>query len=139
MILPMGAKPILDARLRGQRPAEMLIVSLIGKTDELNHHVFANPAGDYDWRWIVGLDACIYVRPGVNWQAMAMQIARAKPRWLGLYDVDRFEGADVHAFPRIEDIDRPQAQWRWYLDFLPWTRYENQFYLEGACSSSRTR
>lgn len=126
MILPNGAQPILDARKRGFKPAEMLIVSLIGRVDELNHTIYANPATEYDWRWMVGLDACIFVRHGVSWQGVAMAIARARPRWLGLYDVDRFQGADVWALPRVEDIDKPQSQWRWKLEFLPWMNFQNE-------------
>lgn len=57
------AKPIVDARARGQRPAEMVIVS----DGDLGLHARfpANPVvrvrpeqrpGALDWRWVAGLD-----------------------------------------------------------------------------------
>jgi hypothetical protein len=131
MILPNGAKQVVDARKRGFKPAEMLIVSLIGPVDELNHTIFANPAGEYDWRWMVGLDACVFVRQGVDWRPVTMAIARAKPRWLGLYDVDRFQGADVWALPKVADIDKPQSQWRYQLEFMPWLSFQNKEFAWG--------
>jgi hypothetical protein len=131
MIVPNGAQPIIDARKRGFRPAEMLIVSLIGKVDELNHTIYANPKGEYDWRWIVGLDACIYVKPGIDWKPIAMSIARCKPHWLGVYDVDRFQGAHVNALPAVADIEKSKQHWRWQLHVLPWVKYENEQYAWG--------
>lgn len=127
-VLPNGADKILALRKRGQKPAEMLIVSLIGPTREANHHVFADPDGLYDWRWIVGLDACIFMRPGVLWKPIALAVAMAKPHWLGVYDATRFVGADVCALPFDEDIEKPAALWRWKLDFLPWLPFQNHHF-----------
>lgn len=117
---------MIDARKRGMKPANLLIVSLIGKTGEANHTIYANPSAEYDWRWMVGLDACLYVRAGIDWKRTAMAIARTRPHWFGVYDPDQFKGADVFALPHVDDIAKPQAQWRWKLDFLPWLQFQNE-------------
>lgn len=132
MNLPAGAKAVVEARMRGFKPAELLIVSLIGPTGEANHTIHASPKGEYDWRWMVGLDACLYVKPGIDWKPIAMQIAKARPNWLGVYDADRFQGADVHAWPMVEDIGKAKSQWRYRLHFFPWAQVQNEaFAWEG--------
>ena len=56
MTLPYGAKTILEARINGQRPADLLIVSLVGAVDESNPVIVAKPDAKYDWRFLlVGL------------------------------------------------------------------------------------
>ncbi len=133
MILPPGAKPIVDARKRGQKPAGMLIISLVGPAAESNHQIHANPAGQYDWRWIVGLKACIFFRSGVKWRDITLQIANGKPEWLGLYDCDRFKGADVCAMPIAEDVNtKPYEQWRYdRLAMFRWPQFENEIFAWG--------
>jgi hypothetical protein len=126
MILPSGAKAIVESRKRGMKPADMLIISLVGETGESNHTIHANPEGQYDWRWLVGLNACIFLRFNLNWKPITMAIAQGKPHWLGLFDVDRFQGADVYALPVIEDIDKPADQWRHQLALFRWTQHDNE-------------
>lgn len=126
MTLPSGSQPVVDARMKGFRPAEMLIVSMIGKTGEANHHVYANAGAEYDWRWIVGLDVCLYVNNETKWRDVLVAIAKCCPRWLGLYNVDQFKGATMSYLPRVDDIEKPKSQWRFALDFLPWTTCQNE-------------
>ena len=126
VIIPNGAQKVIDARKRGFKPAEMLIISLCGTVNELNHTIYANPDADYDWRWMIGLKACIFVKSGVKWRKQTMDIARANPDWLGFYDVDRFEGAEVWAGPFVDDIEKPSSQWRWKLNFIPWMPSQNR-------------
>jgi len=125
MNLPNGAKQVIDARKRGFKPAEMLIISLIGPTQEANHTIYASPQGDYDWRWLVGLDACIFVNGKTDWKEITRKIAAANLRWLGLYDADKFQGADVWYLPAVEDIAKPKNQWRYRISFLPWLEFQN--------------
>jgi|SRR5688572_2328492 len=131
MNLPNGAEAVLAARKRGMRPAEMLIVSLIGKVGESNHTIYANPGAEYDWRWIVGLDICLYVNNATNWRTQMTAIAKCRPNWLGLYNVDQFKGARAFYLPHPSDIDKPRSQWRHVLDFLPWTQWQNEQFAFG--------
>lgn len=129
MNTPNGAQQVIDARKKGFKPAELLIISLIGKANEINHTVYAASGGDYDWRWMVGISACIYVKPGVIWKPLALSVAKANPSWLGVYDVELFKGADLFAIPCIEDIKKPKSHWRYKLEFLPWMDYQNKTFL----------
>lgn len=126
MILPSGAQSIIDTRKRGFKPALPVIVSLVGKTGETNPTVFANPSAAYDWRWIVGLQVYLYANSKTQWRTVAEAIATCKPANLWLWDVDRYQGADVYRLPTLDSIEKPQSQWRWKLDFLPWTQYQNE-------------
>jgi hypothetical protein len=125
MILPQGAKAIVAARAKGMKPADMIIVSLIGPPNEANPIVHANPVVAYDWRWVVGLQVCLYAYHGTPWRDIAMTIARCRPQWLGLWLADTFEGAEVYALPKVDDIDKSPSQWRWSLHFIPWMDFQN--------------
>ncbi|WP_040039608.1 hypothetical protein [Noviherbaspirillum autotrophicum] len=118
--------PILEARKKGLKPAEMILVSLIGRINEPNHTVYAQPSKVYDWLWVRGLQVCIYAAPSVDWRAVARSIAFERPSFLGVWDADNRQGANVYLLPHPADIDKPQNQWRWMLDFLPWLPFENK-------------
>lgn len=126
MILASGARQIVDARLKGLRPADMVIVSLIGKTQETNTTVYANAKTAYDWRWVAGLNICVYANKSVDWESIARAIALRRPAWLGLWDADRFEGAEVYALPNVDDIEKPSGEWRHVLHFIPWLKFQNE-------------
>lgn len=131
MILPQGAKDIVAARMNGLKPADMIIVSLIGPPREANPTVYVNPTAAYDWRWAVELKLCIYTNQRTPWLETAKAIAGARPEWLGLWDVDAFQGADVYALPRVDDIAKPASQWRWELHFMPWLGFQNYQFAWG--------
>lgn len=131
MNLPNGAQAVIDARKRGMKPAEMLIVSTIGKVNESNHTIYVNPQAEYDWRWTVGLKVCVYVNNSVKWCDTLTAIAKCRPEWLGVFNVDQFKGASAHYLPRVEDIEKPKSQWRHVLDFLPWTQWQNDQFAFG--------
>ncbi len=131
MNIPNGAQEVIDARKRGLKPAGMLIISLIGNTGESNHTVFANPSSTYDWRWIIGLDACLYFRHGVNWEPTALQISRCNARWFSVWDMDRFKGADAISIPFIEDLDKPANRRRDRLALFRWPKFENEIFAWG--------
>lgn len=125
MIAP-GAQQIFDARKKGLKPAEMILVSLIGRINEQNHTVHANPRNSYDWIWARGLQVCIYTSPGVEWKPVARSIASERPSFLAVWDADNRQGANVYLLPHPADIDKPKTQWRWVLDFLPWLPSQNK-------------
>ena len=124
-----NAQLILNARKRGLAPSGLIIVSLIGRINDQNHTVYANPQKSYDWLWARGLQICIYAAQEVQWQSIARSIASARPSWLGLWDVDRHQGTDVFLLPHISDIEKPKSEWRWNLDFLPWLPFQNEEFV----------
>lgn len=126
MTIPNGAQEIIAVRKKGMKPAELIIVSLIGKLDELNHTIYANPGANYDWRWSVGLKIVLFTKPGVDCKPILKAIARSKPEWLAIYDVDQFKGAEVSLWPLVDDIDKPASLWRYKLHFFPWNKFENE-------------
>lgn len=128
-IIASNAQPILDARKKGFKPVEMILVSLIGRINELNHTVYANPANQYDWMWARGLPICIYATAGVQWRDVARSIASVRPSYLAIWDAERKQGAEVYLVPDPADIDKPQAEWRWNLDFLPWLPSQNKDFI----------
>lgn len=125
-MIPANAKPIVEARMRGLKPADLILVSLIGRINEVNHTVYANRRNDYDWKWARGLQVCIFTSPSVEWKPVARSIASERPSFLGLWDADNLEGADVSLLPHPDDIDRPKNEWRWVLSILPWLPFQNE-------------
>ena len=96
--LPYGGREILELRLSRQKPADMVLVSLIGPLRELNHVVVARPERAYDWRFLAGLEVLIVASMGVP----AEQINRAttailgvSPEYLGVWFSDRQNGLNL--------------------------------------------
>lgn len=125
-MIPFGAQRIIDARQRGMKPAELVLVSLVGRLNENNPTVYADPRREYEWFWARGLQVCIFASTEVNWRAVALSIKRQSPSALLLWDADRREGADVYFLPHVDDIGKPPSERRWHLDFLPWLPWQNQ-------------
>lgn len=134
--LPEGAQRILDARLKGYRPADMVIVSMVGKVETQNPLVFARSATGYDWRWARGLDICLYVDLEDDWPPTLKDIALQRPEHLSLWVPGAGWGAKVYLIPTAEDVAKPVRQWRYELDFLPWMDFQNKDYIE--CKSYET-
>lgn len=60
--MPFNAQPIWDARLRGQKPADLVFISMVGKLNAENHTVQVKPDADpahYEWRWVRDLSVCL--------------------------------------------------------------------------------
>jgi hypothetical protein len=125
-MIPSNAQPIIDARTKGFKPVELILVSLIGRLNEPNHTVYADAAKRYDWRWVRGLQLCIFAEPGTGWIQTAKDIAEHRPFYLSLWDANRKEGAQLWLFPKVEDIAKPPQQWRHALDYLPWLDCQNK-------------
>ena len=125
-MIASNAQMILDARRKGFKPAELILVSLIGRLNEPNHTVYASPKNDYEWSWTRDLQICIYATSEVQWRGVARSIAIAEPSFLAVWDADRKQGADIYLLPDVTDIEKPKSDWRWNLDFLPWLRSQNE-------------
>lgn len=97
--LPYGANEIVALRRQGKRPADMILVSMVGPLrGESNPVVVANPSRDYDWRFLVGLDALLVVASSTDKTAVrrvAGKIASAIPNYLGVWFSDKKVGQHV--------------------------------------------
>lgn len=123
-MIPTGAAPILQARLDGKRPADMLIVSMVGRLQEVNPVILAD--GD-DWRFLEGLPVCIFTKRGKPFRQLALEIAHTGPRWLGVWDVENQQGTDAWLQMKPESTDNK----RFSLDdftmlFWPWSSWQNR-------------
>lgn len=125
-MIPFGAQRIIDARQKGMKPAELVLISLIGRLNEKNPTVYADSRREYAWFWARGLKVCVFASTGLNWRPVALAIASERPSALHLWDADRREGADVFLLPNMADLDRPRSEWRLNLDFLPWLPFQNE-------------
>lgn len=129
-MIATNADKIIAARLKGMRPADMVIVSLgpAHKTD--NPLVTANPGVAYDWRWVRDLDVCLYVSDADDWPHILKDIALQHPKHIELWNYPGNWGAHVYLMPTAQDIGRPVRMWGYELDFLPWMDFQNRDFIE---------
>lgn len=130
MEIAKGAQPILDARMKGQRPADMVMVSLAETIETGNPVVYAIPGKRYDWRWVRGLNVCLNVSGNEDWPDTLLDIARCAPANLELWNRADQWGAHVYLVPTVEDVTKPARHWRMELDFLPWMEFQNKDFIE---------
>lgn len=128
--LALNAQPIVTARLKGFKPSELVLVSLVGHVEAANHVVRALPGVDYDWRWAHGLEVCVYVDDSTNWVDALKSIAKQRPAYLCVWNCYAHWGAKVYLHPTPDDITKPVRQWFYELDFLPWLDFQNQDFIE---------
>lgn len=64
--IPAGADVIEQARQRGLKPADAVIVSYVGETPWDAHHVFCESGRRYRWGWSEELELVIVVAPGID-------------------------------------------------------------------------
>lgn len=128
--LPANAQMILDARLKGFKPADMVIVSLVGPVGAENPTVFAKIGVKYDWRWVRGLDLCMYLSDEDDWPALLKEIALHRPEHLSLWNHADKWGAEVFLAPTAADVSKPVRNWKYELDFTPWMDFQNKDFIE---------
>lgn len=131
MNLAQNAQTILDARMRGFRPADMVLVSLTGPVWAENPIVFAKPEQKYDWRWVRGLDVGVYINGDIDWPGLVKDIALQRPDYLCVWDSNDKWGAKIYLIPQPTDIGKPVCMWKYELDFLPWMDFQNIDFLNG--------
>lgn len=129
-MIAANAQPILEARLRGFKPDELVLVSLIGRIDAANHTVRAIPSNAYDWRWVRDLELCVYIGDGQDWVDTLKAIALQRPAYLSLWNTAERWGARSYLVPTAADIAKPVRQWTYELDFLPWLDFQNEEFLQ---------
>jgi hypothetical protein len=117
--------------MRGFKPDELVLVSLVGHVHAQNHVVRAAPGVEYDWRWVHGLEVCVYVGDAPNWYDTVKAIARQRPEHLMLWNCADCWGANVYLIPTEEDIAKPIREWEYELDVLPWLDFQNDDFTVG--------
>lgn len=94
--LPYGGREIAELRSTGKRPAELVLLSLIGPLrGESNPMVIANPARSYDWRFLLGLEVLVVATDATDKGAVrrVLDALKALPvDYLGLWLANRQNG-----------------------------------------------
>lgn len=96
--LPYGGQTIADLRSQRKRPAEMVLVSLIGPLRESNPVVIARPERTYDWRFLVGLEVLLVTAlrvPAEQTNRVKLALLDVQPDYLGVWFVDAQDGVNV--------------------------------------------
>jgi len=105
--LPYGAAEIVALRTAGKRPADLLLISLVGPlSGETNPAIVAKPGRSYDWRFLVGLDVLIVATTSTLYLAsLAKEIETAGLASLSVWFADQQDGINV-----LIDGYRPQTK-----------------------------
>lgn len=96
--LPYGAREIVEIRGLGKRPADMILVSLVGQIRESNPIVVAKPCREYDWRFLVGLDVLLVVSSAIDQSAVRRvvdEIQTIGTGYFGVWFVDKQAGRSL--------------------------------------------
>lgn len=132
--MPPGAGQILAIRKTGKRPADLVIVSNVGKLPFENPIVTVDGIQDYDWRWLVGLSFVFYGAVNASLFAHLENICKAlknrSPNPLLIWDASSNEGFSVWYLPAAETIHLPTSQWEWEFSFQEWSDYQNKNFME---------
>lgn len=97
--LPYGAAEIISGRMKGKRPADMVLLSLVGPLrGENNPVVIATPGSRYDLRFLTGLE-CLVVsdstQPKQAVREIMEQLKALLLPYLGLWFADRQQGINL--------------------------------------------
>lgn len=91
---PYNAQQIIDLRAKGKRPADMILVSLVGWLGEVNPCVTAREGVTYDWRFIRGLDALIVTTTKDKAiRDLVRAVLAEQPNSLGVWFADKQGGS----------------------------------------------
>lgn len=94
--IPYGGAEILELRQNGKRPADMVLVSLIGPLRELNPVVIAKPDRSYDWRFLAGLPVLVINTTQTNGlSGVVTSIEATHPESLSVWFADQQNGINV--------------------------------------------
>lgn len=124
--IPNGAQRIIDLRMRGEIPADLVLVSLVGPLPDGNPIVTAD-GPDYDWRFCRGLPVCIFGKVGTPNRQTAIAIGMNLPDRIWLWDVEAKSGADVIVHIRDKALDKRQfGMSDWTAFIWPWSDWQNR-------------
>jgi len=117
--LPYGGAEILALRQGGMRPADMVLVSLIGPLREPNPVVVAKPERAYDWRFLARLSVLIVGTTQTDRVLVVMtSIEAADPASLSVWFVDQQDGVNV-----LINGWKPRSKAGRRMDLIQRTRY----------------
>ena len=128
-LIPSGAEKIITARVKGFRPADMVLIFVKKQQASANPLVVADAHVAYDWRWVRGLEVCLMVNDDDDWGVMAKDVAKQRPGFLGIWNYVGNWGATIYLVPTADDVHKPVRQWFYDLDFLPWMEFQNDDFL----------
>lgn len=94
--LPYGGEAIASLRKKGKRPADMVLISLIGPLrDEDNPVVVARLGYQYAWNFLAGLECLVVAnsrQPKIAIREILDALKALPVRYLGLWLADRQNG-----------------------------------------------
>lgn len=97
-MMPYGGKEIAALRANRKRPADMVLVSLIGPLHEPNPTIVAQPQRIYEWDYLTGLEVLLIVKSDID-KALVKRVADAimavDPEYLGVWFADKRNGVNV--------------------------------------------
>jgi len=140
MIAP-GAEEIFKARMKGFKPADTVIVSLVGKLGFENPQCHPAPGQDYDWRWCKALDVVVFMDSNSDWAALLPKIKICEPSGLYIWAHDMKRGAEVMVKPvqaisgsrstmLLDDGSILKDGWRWVIDFCNWHEEDEKAFTQ---------
>lgn len=104
--LPYSAAEIVAMRSAGKRPADLLLISLVGPLHETNPVIIAQPSRGYDWRFVVALPVLIVATTDTPHLAGIVKAIEAEtPATLSVWFADQQDGINV-----LIDGHRPRTK-----------------------------
>lgn len=119
------ARQIVDARKRGMRPAQMVILSQVGPLPSLQNPVVLADHIDYDWGWVNGLEICIYTDNTKPWLLLLDRVLREHPSKSLVWDVFLRRGRYGYLLP---PKNAATGEFDWFAripDVEEWTDFQN--------------
>ncbi len=134
-VMPYGSMPIVQARKRGQRPADMVLISMIGSLPtEVNPVVITDKQSAYEWGWLRGLHACFWTHPKGYSAKHILDAHKADPAALYLWDCVNLKGYDISVLPTLDSIARPREQWIWRVQADRWLPFQEEAFSRGEAT-----
>jgi hypothetical protein len=113
---PGAARAIANARSGGLKPSEAVMVVLAGQHDWSNPQVFVDPAKEYRWDWLRGLNVVLMIAARTRLGDILAQIDQAYTAQIDVVDFERSKAWQVvFTRPRLRTVRWPRA---WVVDWL---------------------
>lgn len=126
MLLPEGAKPILDARLRGYDPASDVVISFLPQPLNYYPAVYANATKRYDWRFVCDLKCHVFTDSRIAGMDKQIEdIGKMARTHVEVFYLDTGEGTTCFWMPTSDSVDAAcQGKinikaLRWAIDSMP--------------------
>jgi hypothetical protein len=80
-----------------------------------------------DWRFVEGMQVCVFAKRGCDFRGLCKAIGYCGPKWLGLWDVERKQGADAFVVMKVDSIDKNRHGIEDFdIVFDPWIEWQNK-------------